>query len=174
MSTEIKFRKGRIFLGIIIFVILFALSISFLLNAENYLEHFFSNVAPLQTIGGILFIYSSTVLYSLVKIFSRKDAIRITEEYLVDNSKYESLGKIKWRDISKIQRIQKRNIEVFLNPTAYKAEKSNRLKRFLRFMHHWNYSKSMLISSALLDCSREELFEAISEAYEKNKPHTTS
>jgi len=169
MKNEIKFKKSRIFLAAIFVTAMFATSISFLLTPEIYLRNVFSTVRKIQIIGTIIFIYSSALLYSLVRISTRKYAIRITDEFLIDNSKYESLGEIKWKDIFKIQRLKKNNIEVFLNPTVFKTKKSNLLKRFLRFMHNWNYKKSILISSAALDCSIEELFKIISTAYKNNK-----
>lgn len=169
MSTEIKFKKSRILLAVFIFALILAASISFLLTPETYLRKVFSTVDKIQIIGTLIFVYYSVLLLSLVKISTKKYAIRITDEFLIDNSRYEALGKIKWKDISKIQRLAKRNIEVFLNPTVFKSEKSNLLKRFLRFMHNWNHQKSILISSTLLDCSIEELFEIISVAHENNK-----
>ena len=35
--------------------------------------------------------------------------------------KYESIGKIKWEDISKIKRVKKRNIQIFINPRKIKT-----------------------------------------------------
>ena len=172
MRKEIKFRKGRrgkILLGIIFFALFLILSFSFLLNSDIYIRNIFMTGKGIQVIGIIGIIYYSSLLYSFFKISLRKHAILITEDFLIDNSKYESLGKIKWRDISKIQRFKKNNIELFLNTNAFKSEKSNLLKRILRFMHNWNYKKSILISNSLLDCSIEELFEIISVAHEKYK-----
>lgn len=121
----------------------------------------------IKIIGIIGIIFASSELYSFIRLLPRKYAIIITEKCLIDNSKYESLGKIEWKDISKIQRFKKNNIEFFLNKDILKNE--NLLKRFLTFMHNWNYKKSILISSALIDCSTEDLFVTISEAYEKNR-----
>jgi len=132
-----------------------------------YLRNVFSKVERIQIFGIIGIIYFSTLLYSLIKVSKRKYAIRITDEFLVDHSKYESLGEIRWKDIIKIQRLKKNNIEIFLNVTVFKTKKSNLLKRFLRFMSNWNHKKSILISSAGLDCTTEELFRAISIAYKK-------
>ncbi|WAC02902.1 hypothetical protein N7U66_04985 [Lacinutrix neustonica] len=121
----------------------------------------------IQIIGIIGIAYFSTLLYSFLRILPRKYAILISDDFLIDNSKYESLGKIRWCDISEIQRFKKNNIELTLNKTVFKTKKRNLLKRFLTFMHNWNYKKNILISSALIDCNLEELFETISVAYEK-------
>ena len=44
----------------------------------------------------------------------------ITEEYFIDNSKYEAIGKIKWNEVSKIQRVKKTSIQIF-----FKKKKKN-------------------------------------------------
>ncbi|MFK8104054.1 MAG: STM3941 family protein [Saprospiraceae bacterium] len=169
MHKEFKFRRGRILLGLTFFVLQLLLYISFLLNPEIYIRNVFIAERGIQIIGIIGFIYSSAVVFSFVSILPRKRALRITDEFLVDHSKYESLGKISWKDIISVQRLKKNNVEVSLHPVVFKSKKSNLVKRFLRFMHNWNPKKSILISSALLDVSIEELFETILLTYEKNK-----
>jgi hypothetical protein len=169
MRKEIKFRKEKIWFGIFFYAILLSIFISFILIAEIYVRNIFMTEKSIKVIGIIGVIYSSSVLYSFIRLVSRKYSIQITDDSLIDNSKYESLGEIKWKDISKIQRFKKNNIELILNKTVFETGKRNYLQRFLTFMHNWNYKKSTLISSALIDCSIEELFETVSVAYEKNK-----
>ena len=94
---------------------------------------------------------------------------------MIDNSRYESFGKIEWKKISKIQRIEKYSIELFLNKSVFEDRKINLLKKFLLFMGNWNYKKSIIISSVALDCSVEELYEEINLAHKKDKKlHTTT
>jgi len=169
MDKEIKFKKNRILSGLLFFGLMLFTSISFLVNPEIFLRNVFMKVEYIQILGIIGIVYYSILIFSFSKIIRTKNAILITKGFLVDNSKYESLGKIKWKDIHKIQRINKRCIELSLNKTILKTKKRNLLKIFLIFMHNGNYKKSIIISSALLDCSTEELFEAISLAYGKNK-----
>ena len=168
MNKEIKFKTRKVFIGIVFCAILLVFSISFLLKPEIYIRNVFATTLRIQIIGVIGVLYFLPLIYSLVRIFPRKYAIRITDEFLIDKSKYESLGKIKWSEISKVQRFKKRNIQVFLK-TDLTTNKSNLLKRHLRFMHNWNNKKSILISSALLDCSIDELFETISASHKNNK-----
>lgn len=163
MNKEIKFKKNRIFLGILLFSLMFSVSIYFLINPEIFLRNVFMRVEHIQTIG---IVYFSVLLYSFLKILPRKYAIQITDDFLIDNSKYESLGKIKWKDISEIQKLKKRNIELIL---IKDMPKINLLKKFLSIMHNWNYKKSILISSALIDCSIDDLFETISVNHKNNK-----
>lgn len=167
MYREFKFKKGNVLFGLIFYTLLLLIFISFLINPEIYIRNVFMTERSIIIIGIIGIIYSSSVLYSFIRLLSRKYSIKITEEFLIDNSKYESLGKIKWKDISKIQRFKKNNIELTLNRDIIKNK--NLLKRFLTFIHNWNYNKSILISSALIDCNIEELFATISGAYERNR-----
>ena len=167
MYREFKFKKGKVLFGLIFYALLLLIFISFLINPEIYIRNVFMTERSIIIIGIIGIIYSSSLLYSFIRLLFRKYSIKITEEFLIDNSKYESLGKIEWKDISKIQRFKKNNIELTINRDILKNK--NLLKRFLTFMHNWNYNKNILISSALINCSTEELFVTISEAYERNK-----
>ena len=169
MNREIKFKKGRILLGIVISAVMLLTSISFILTPENYLRNVFSKEFYIQIIGTITLLYSSSLFYSLISIVNKTNAIVITDSYLLDNSKYESLGKIKWSSISKIQQIDKRNIRIFVNKSYLKTNKDNPLKKFLRMMNNWNYKNSVIISSALLDIDINELFKSISNVHKKNK-----
>lgn len=147
-------------------------SILFMLNPEIFLRNVFSKENTVRIIGIVICIYSSCLIFSFVNLLSRKYAVCITDEFLIDNSKYESIGKIKWSDILKIQRLKKRNIKITINETRFKSEMNNPIKRFLRFMHNWDYKNSVLISSALLDCSIQELTENISTALQKNNANS--
>ena len=169
MSKEIKFKKNRILLGILFFSLMLFASICFLVNPELFLRNKFMKVEHILIIGIIGFVYFSTLLFSFFKIFQREYAIQITDDFLIDNSKYESLGKIKWKDIIKIQRLKKRSIEVFVKRELYKTKKINLLKKFLAIMNNRNYKKSIIISSALTETSIENLFEEITNNYRTNK-----
>ena len=157
-------------MAIVIFLVLtLIITTSFLIYPEGLAKHCFTKAEYIQLIGVLPFIFSSIMTYSLIKVSFRTKAIVLTEEYLIDYSKYESLGKIKWKDISKIKKFKKNNIELILNKNEFKTKKRNLLKRFLNFMGNWNYKKSVIISSALLDCSIDELFKTISLTHKKNR-----
>ena len=172
MNKKIKFKKNRILLGILFFSLMLFTSICFLVNPELFLRNVFMKVKHVQLIGIIGIIYFSSLLFSFFKILRRKYAIQITDDFLIDNSKYDSFGKIKWSDITKIQKLKKRSIEVFIKRDLYKTKKRNLFKRFLCFMSNWNYNKSIIISSALTDDSIENIFEEITNTYRINKNYT--
>lgn len=170
MTKEIKFRKEKILFGITFSLIMFLISLSFLIKPELFIRNQFRTVLYIQIFGVIGTVYFLTLLYSFIKLLNRKFAIRITENFLIDNSRYESLGKIEWNKISHIRRVSKNCIELFLDESIYQKSKKNLLGNFLRFMNNWNYNERVIISSALLqDCSIEELYQDINRAYENHK-----
>lgn len=121
------------------------------------------------SLGIIGIIYNSVAFFSLLKLFSRKEAIVFTDKYLIDHSRYESLGEIEWKEITKIERLKKYSIEVTLRKNYLSHRKIKLIKKFLLYMHNWNYNKSIIISSALLDCGTNDLFNLMTEAYENSK-----
>ncbi len=165
MIKEIKFKKTRILLGILFFTIYLITTLYVVYNPDGMTEHMHSKREYTQIIWSLFSVFPFSMMISFIIIFFRQKAIIITEKYLIDYSKYESLGKIKWTDITKIKRVKKTNIQIFLEPTKIKT---NPFKTFLRFMTNWNYKDSILISSTLLDCEIDELYKVISTTYEKN------
>ncbi len=140
---EIKFRKIRVLLGILFFAIFLITTLYFVYNPDGMAEHMHSKTEYIQIIFSLFSVFPLAMLISFITISFRQKAIIITEKYLIDYSKYESLGKIKWTDITKIKRVKKTNIQIFLEPTKIKT---NPFKTFLRFMTNWDYKDSILIS----------------------------
>ncbi len=169
MKKEFKFKKTRILFGIIILGLFLVISVSFILSPENYIRNIFSTQRGIRTLGTVGVLFFSSMLYAYVAILPRKYSIQITDDFLIDNSKYESLGKIEWKDIAKVERIKKYSIKLTLNKSVFKSKKINLFKRFLRYMTNWDYKNSIIISSALSDCTIDELFNNILENHKKYK-----
>ncbi|MFT7250866.1 MAG: hypothetical protein ACI9FW_000583 [Flavobacterium sp.] len=165
MIKDYKFDKKRILLGVFISICMIMFSILFLLKPEVFIRNIFMQTELIQILGITGLAYFLAIFYSVIKLFPRKYAIQITDEFLLDNSKYESLGKIRWQNISKIERIKKKGIQIFVNESVFQNVKLNILEKFLLFMGNWNYKKSIIISSAFIDCNIEELYENIILAY---------
>ena len=169
MIKKIKFRKVKILLGAFISLLLFLSSFYFLLKPEFFIRNVFTKVIIIQILGVIGMIYFLALFYSILNLFSRKYAIIITDEFLIDNSKYESFGKVDWNTILRIEKFKKKSIQIFVDENVIKNQKMNILENFLVLMHNWNYKRSIIISNALLDCSIEQLYEEIILAHEKHK-----
>ena len=171
MDKEIKFKKRKIIYGLLFFSLMLCFSITFVAYPEMYVRNVFMREKNIQVFGLIGILYFSGLVYSFLLILPRKYAFIISDDFLIDNSKYESLGKIKWTDISEVKKLKKNNIELSLKVDLYRNEQRNFLKRFLTFMHSWNYKKRILISSALTESSIEVLFKEIKNAHKTNIQH---
>lgn len=148
---------------------MFGFSINLVIKPELFIRNIFMKAEHIQIIGLVSILYYLIHLYSFFKILPRKYAILITDDFLIDNSKYESIGEIRWSSITKIQRFKKRNVEVFLKSDLFKTDKRNLLKKFLTASHNWNYKKSILISSALTESNIEDLYEELTNTFNANK-----
>ncbi|MFD2892576.1 STM3941 family protein [Flavobacterium chuncheonense] len=172
MNIEIKFRKERITLGIIISLLLLIFSVYFIIKPEIFIRNVFMKILYIQILGIIGVVLFSALFFSILKLYFKKYALRINEEFIIDNSRYESLGKIEWQDILKIERIKKKSIEIFVNESVFQNRKLNLIKKFLMFMGNWNYKKSIIISNAFLDCGIEELYDNITKTHQNHKKTT--
>ena len=110
-----------------------------------------------------------TQLFSFFYIAMKRNGIIINNEYFIDNSKYEAIGKIKWNEVSNIKRIKKTGIQIFFKENLNDRLDTNLIKRFLLMMHNWDYKNSIIISSALLECDIDYLEKNFVEAYKKSK-----
>ena len=169
MIKEIKFKKARLLFGTFFCLIMLSILITFLLKPNIFIRNVFMKSEHIQIIGIIGSIYFLTLIFSILKLFPREYAIQITKEFLIDNSKYESLGKIEWGNVSKIKKVKRKSIELFVNKSVLQSRKTNLVKKILVFMNNWNYKKSIIISSALMNCSLEELYDEINLAHQNHK-----
>ena len=166
---KIGFKKTKILLGLTIVVVMLLVSILFIYEPERYLRNVFSTREYIRNIGIVGVIFYSTVLYSNFSNFGKKHAIIISDEFLIDNSTYGSIGKIYWTDIVEISKLKKMSVELYLKPSVLESINDSLTKKFMRFMTNWRYKKSIIISTALLDCNRDELYEQIINTHKRNK-----
>lgn len=84
-------------------------------------------------------------------------------------SKYESLGKIYWSEITKIKRVKKQYLRITFRKPIFETRNVFFLKKFLLFMQNWDYKNSIIISSALLECDIDYLEDKILKGYRNYK-----
>jgi hypothetical protein len=141
----------------------------FILEPNIFVRNVFMREWHIILLGGISTLYFLILFYSFLKILSRPYGIIISEEYFIDNSRYEAVGKVSWYEISKIKRIKKTSIQIFFKKNLSKNVSSNLLKKFLLVMQNWDYKNSIVISSALLECDINYLEEKFVKAYKKKQ-----
>lgn len=169
MESVININKWRVLYGIIFCIIMLGISIWFISEPKIFVRNVFMKEWHIILLGVISTIYFLILFYSFLKIISKPYGIIITEEYFIDNSKYEAIGKIKWNEVSKIQRIKKTSIQIFLKKNLSERINNNLLKKFLLMMHNWDYKNSIIVSSALLECDINYLEKKLVQAYKKAK-----
>lgn len=166
---EIKFKKSKIFYGIILYMILIFFSVLFITEPKIFIRNVFMKEWNIILLGVISSIYFMIQLFSFFYIAMKRNGIIINNEYFIDNSKYEAIGKVKWNEVSNIKRIKKTGIQIFFKENLNKRLDINFIQRFLLIMHNWDYKNSIIISSALLECDVDCLEKNFVEAYKKSK-----
>lgn len=169
MENRINFNKGRIIVAILVVTLMLSLSIWVILDAKIFIRNFLIKEWLIILFGVFATMFFSALLYSLFKILPRTCALIISEEYLIDNSRYEAIGKIRWDEISKIKKIKKNAIQFFFKKGVSERVDNNLLKKFLRWSLNWDYKNSIIISSVALECDIDYLEKKIMQAYKKSK-----
>lgn len=170
MTIDFELNKRRIGLGILFFVIVCMASLWIMTNPELVIEDSWGIHVFIKTIGLIGFVYGLLMFYSyLILICSKKKGVIISSQYLIDQSKYESIGKIEYKEILAVNRIQKYTLEIVLKEPIFQSRQLNGLQKVLLFANNWNYKKSIVISTALLCCDRNELEESILKGIKNSK-----
>ena len=170
MAVDFLFSKKRIWLGIIFFLILNIVSIWFIINPEIFIRNFLMKKWHIQVLGFLGVIYTLMMLYSFViLIFRKQKAFIISECFLIDNTKFESIGKIYFSEIDKIKRLKKYSLEIVLKEPILQSKKLNFLQKILHITNNWNYKNTIIVSSALLNCDVDVLESSIISAMNKCK-----
>lgn len=168
MTKEIKFKKSRVVYGMVFSMTMLCFSIWLIEDPDLFIRNQWIKAGNIRTLGVVGSIYFALLVCSFISIYPKKIAIIISNEYLIDHSKFESLGKINWCDISSIQRIKKTSLEIRFKESIFKNKKINFFKKVLHFMHNYKPNDTVIISSALLNCSIEELYKSINYAFKNS------
>ena len=169
MGLVIKFKKGRILLGIISLLVILLISTPLILTPETFLRNKYSSTQYIQLIGILMAVFTTSQIISYIPLFNRKNAITLTENALIDHSRFESLGTIPWSEISKITQVKKRTIQIHLKKSYSKKLNSNIIKVFLRASINWHFKSSVIIVDSFLDINRDQLYEELNNYRKRNK-----
>ena len=163
--NEFTFNRKRIVYGILGSVVFFVFSLWFICAPEIFRNHFLMNSVLTQIFGFIASGYYLLTLYSFVGLLFRGNvAFIISDSYLVDNSRFESIGKIYFNEICKIKRIKQHSLEITLIEPIFKSRSLNVLQKILLIANNWNPKNTIVVSSLMFNCDRETLRRAILEA----------
>jgi hypothetical protein len=172
-ELTIERNKERI-VSIILFLIIFNVLSAFMIyNPDFFVSGFMRISFFIFIIGIISFTFTLAMIVShIALLLSKEKGIILTDSGIVDNSNYESLGFIKWEDISHIKTIKQYSgnyLEVTIkNKKKYMTndKKMNLLKRFLIFMNNWHPNETIILSDKKLDCTFQELETMVIEKWQ--------
>lgn len=165
MNKNIPFKRIKIIYAVVVSLIMLFASIWLIKDPDIFLRNKWMKELHIRTLGFIGLIFFASLGYSFISLFTRKTAIIVTNDYLVDLSRFESLGKIYWHEITNVQKSKNNNIEISVVDSVFENSETSFFKKYLRFMNGSKTRGGILVSSALLDCSYEEIYETIYHAY---------
>lgn len=170
MIERFSYNRKRVGFGICFFIIAVFFSVWMINKPENFVRNFLLIKEHVQVIGFFLFIYGTLMLYSFIQLFFFKsEAFSISEDCLVDNSRYESLGVIHFKEIEKVERIKKHSLKLVLKSSINETRKIHFFKKVVFIANNWSFGNSVIVSSALLDCDIDHLEKVIITALKKYK-----
>lgn len=156
-------KKGRMVMLTIFSLMFVALGIFILLVPFNE--------SMLPMVIGILaiLIFGLCFLYYVKALVEREPAVIITKEGIIDNSSYIRAGLVKWEEIEAIEFLNFSG-QVFLGIFTYDPEliinRSSGMKRILNRLNKGLLPSQVNIPFKNLDCSAEELMNAIGERWD--------
>ncbi|MDH0675798.1 MULTISPECIES: STM3941 family protein [unclassified Empedobacter] len=174
MSEIIIEKSNEKIIGLILFFILSnILSIFMIFNSNFFVSKFIQNDI-LIFIGGIIgFIYTfAMVITHIILLLNKEKGIILTNFGITDNSNYESLGYIKWDDISHIKTVKTYSGEYLelsiKNKKNYIINNNiSLLKRLLIVMNNWHPNETIILNSRKLNCTFQELEASVITKWEK-------
>jgi hypothetical protein len=153
-----EYNKKRIWFGLMFFVLFNVIGIWLIVEPEIFIRNFLMKEEHIKLIGVLLSLYSLFMLCSFILLlFNKKEAFVVSDNYLIDNSRYESIGKIYFNEIHKIKRIKKNSLKIVLKESVFKIRKLNILQKILLMINNWNCKNNIIVSSALMNCEIDTL-----------------
>jgi len=171
MIEKFKFNRNRVVFGIVFNLLMLIFSIWFVKNPDIFIRNQWMKAEHIKAFGAISTIYFILSLYSFILIYPKDIGIIIGKDYFIDHTRYKALGRVKWSEIDSIQKIKKSSLEIIFKESMFKNRNVNFFSRALFFIHNGNINQSIVISSALLNCSIEELYKSINLVFEKHNLH---
>jgi len=171
MEKRYEYNKFRIAISIFVFLMLFIMGLVFLWKLEVFKRDLL--IKDFFALFGIFFL-SLMVLQIItftILLFRKTFAVVITDEYLIDNTKYYSFGKIAWDKITSVNVIKhnngKESIELFLSTEFSEELKLDILKKVLLWFDNYGDKSKIVLRSTFLNINMEELKKNIISTFKK-------
>ena len=166
------FDRKRIVLAIIVLVAFAGISVWFIKEPEKFIRNVFMKKFHVQLLGYLSF--TSTLIMTsayLVLLFRRKTALIIADNYLIDNTKFDSVGRIDFDEIISVQKLNKYNVEIGLKESVLESKKMNVLQKIIYLLTNWYWQRySIRITCVhIRDCNRDKLYRLLKTAISQSK-----
>jgi|GEM_PF-1028442 len=168
MKQEFEFEKKKLFKAIIVSSVFLFISVLFVAKPEFFLMNKFIKEYHIITLGIACGLLSTLLILSILLIVNRKTAIVVTENYIIDQCRYESFGKIYWTEIQEIKTVKRGDLKLQFKDLNLKGRRMSYFKRLLLIIANTEYKNSIIISSIWLKWSKEELETSIRTAFENH------
>ncbi|WP_152657070.1 STM3941 family protein [Oceanobacillus sp. CFH 90083] len=156
-------KKGRMVMLTILSLVFVALGIFILLVPSN------ERILPMVIGVLAILVFGLCFLYYVKALVEREPAVIITKEGIIDNSSYIRAGLVKWEEIETIEFLNFSG-QIFLGIFTYDREliinRSSGMKRVFNRLNKGLLPSQVNIPFKNLDCSAEELMNAIEECWE--------
>jgi len=160
----VRAKKGRMVMPAV-FSLLFVVVGIFLLSISVY-ESMWLTVVGLLTIV----VFGFCFLYYVKELINRKPAVIVTNEGIIDRSSYIGADLVKWEEIDAIDFLNLSGqvyLGIFTNDPELVINRSSGMKKLLNTLNKKLLPSQVNIPVKNLDCSVEELVNAIGERWEK-------
>src|SRR5690554_2783647 len=98
-----KVNKKRLFINLLLLIIAWVLAFSLIINPKFFISTIFKNETIIIVSGILGFLYFTCILISrFIFLFKSQIAIQVQNDFFIDNSSYESVGKVYWENVKDI------------------------------------------------------------------------
>jgi len=166
------FDRKRIVLAIIILVAFGGISVWFIKEPEKFIRNVFMKKIHVQLLGYLSFIFTLIMIGAyLVLLFRRKTALIIADNYLIDNTKFDSVGRIDFSEITSVRKFKKYNVEIGLKESVFQLKKMNIFQKIVFLLTNWYWQRySIRITCVhIRNCNRDQLYDLLTKAINKSK-----
>lgn len=164
----LKLNKRKLIVNLLLLSAGVLITVIMISQPEKFVSTLFRNQKLILIFGILGLIYFSLILISrFILLIKGKEAIRVSDEFFIDNSSYESIGEISWKNISEIE--MKKTfmgtkyivIHTKSDFLKYKFENLNLFKKALIIMKNWDYKSTVIINSNFVGADFTELHKSL-------------
>lgn len=165
-----KVNKKRLFINLLLLIIAWVLAFSLIINPNFFISTIFKNETIIIVSGILGFLYFTCILISrFIFLFKSQIAIQVQNDFFIDNSSYESVGKVYWENVKDISlaetKLGNKYIKIHIKEGSLNQnfQNLNVLKRVLIIFKNWKFKSQILIFSDFIEADINELYNTLTQ-----------